>query len=263
MSDAGFDLVGNRERIIGVVVPTCDRPAVLARALGSILAQTRSPDEVIVVDNGREALSHSALPGEVVLVRAPVRCGASQARNIGVAVSHADLVAFLDDDDMWDVEYLRHIELAARASHQLTYFVGSLCDLNSGVPVAGKNGPFEQSATELLRRNPGFVGSNVVVPRSHFLGIGGFDCRLRASEDVDLAIRASDAGARLLRVDRAVALFDSSHTDDRLSRIGNVLPHKWMFIRKHVRNPLRQVAFMADYSARVIVNSARRLGPAA
>lgn len=103
----GLENTGEGQSAVGVVVATCDRPHALRRALTSIAAQSRRPEAVVVVDDGREdagdvvrefahRLSISALK------TASPHSGSSAARNLALDALRTDLVAFLDDDNlMW------------------------------------------------------------------------------------------------------------------------------------------------------------------
>lgn len=92
---------------VAIIVPTLRRPESLERALKSLFAQTGVGDrvsEIVVVDNdpagsaaGIEALRPLA-PWPLVYVHAP-RPGVATARNAGLAVTDAPLIAFLDDDE--------------------------------------------------------------------------------------------------------------------------------------------------------------------
>lgn len=86
---------------ISVVVPTYNRAHLVCEAVDSLLAQTRIPDEIIVVDDGstddtQEKLRHYQLPVRVLYRD---NGGLSAARNTGLAAATGDLIAFLDDDD--------------------------------------------------------------------------------------------------------------------------------------------------------------------
>jgi glycosyltransferase involved in cell wall biosynthesis len=90
-----------------VVIPTYRRPAYLAEAIRSVLAQTHPPTEVVVVCDG----PGSSIPDE--LREGPVRVveqphgGEAVARNTGVAATTSEWVCFLDDDDLWHPDRLR------------------------------------------------------------------------------------------------------------------------------------------------------------
>jgi glycosyltransferase involved in cell wall biosynthesis len=99
---------------ISVIIPTRDRADDLARTLKSVLSQTRAPDELIVVDQGR-ACDVSGPPAEcsgtrLVHIRDPGIRGLPAARNVGFAASTGDLVCYLDDDVTLDPHYLAEME---------------------------------------------------------------------------------------------------------------------------------------------------------
>ena len=89
-----------------VIVPTRDRPVMLARAVRSIIGQSY-PGEiecVIVFDQSDPAQVNVELPPgrRVRLVTNTRTPGAAGARNTGIMASDGPLVAFCDDDDAWD-----------------------------------------------------------------------------------------------------------------------------------------------------------------
>jgi glycosyltransferase involved in cell wall biosynthesis len=102
--------------LVSVIVPTRDRPALLAEALASLAAQTLSDFECLVVDDGG---THGvALPADARfrLVRRDWSGGAAAARNTGIAEARGRYVAFLDDDDRYLPERLAlGLEAASRA----------------------------------------------------------------------------------------------------------------------------------------------------
>jgi glycosyltransferase involved in cell wall biosynthesis len=104
---------------VSVVIPTCERPTLLARAVGCALNQTLRSIEVIVVVDGRDQPSRDVLaaiddPRLRELVP-PRRLGNAGARNAGVEMARGRWVAFLDDDDLWMESKL---ELQLRVARQ-------------------------------------------------------------------------------------------------------------------------------------------------
>ncbi len=86
---------------VSLVIPAYNAEAYLREALDSAFAQTRPPDEVIVVDDGsgdRTPEIAASYGDRVRLLRQPNR-GEAAARNTGVRVARGDLIAFLDADD--------------------------------------------------------------------------------------------------------------------------------------------------------------------
>lgn len=82
-----------------LVICTRDRPEELARCLASLSAQTRRPDEVIVVDNAsRDGRTRAAARAAGVTYVREDRPGLDIARNTGVRAARGEIVAFTDDD---------------------------------------------------------------------------------------------------------------------------------------------------------------------
>ncbi|MDM0067680.1 glycosyltransferase [Variovorax sp. J31P207] len=100
---------------VGVIVPSCDRPLTLERALSSLAIQTRKPNKVVVINDGREDVTQvverfASSLNVATLKTATPRSGSSIARNMALDMLDTSLVAFLDDDNlMWP----RWIEEAA------------------------------------------------------------------------------------------------------------------------------------------------------
>jgi glycosyltransferase involved in cell wall biosynthesis len=88
---------------ISVVIPAYNSAAHLARALDSVLAQTRPAEEILVVDDGStDATAEVARSyGDAVRLIAQANAGAAAARNAGIRAARGTWIAFLDADDEW------------------------------------------------------------------------------------------------------------------------------------------------------------------
>ena len=95
-----------------VIIPTFRRPTMLREAVASVLAQTQTDLEVIVVDDAGGEVGELPADPRVRVVERSVGGGPGAAINTGVGVARGDLLAFLDDDDWFDP---RRLELAVRA----------------------------------------------------------------------------------------------------------------------------------------------------
>lgn len=101
---------------LSVIVRTCGRPWFLQRSLASISAQSLQPEEVIVVNDdsqiaGLAEAIESARSAKlnVILLNNSVKKGRGGSLNRGIEAASAELVAFLDDDDTWNKEFLRKV----------------------------------------------------------------------------------------------------------------------------------------------------------
>ena len=91
---------------VSVVIPTRNRPLTLRNAVNSVLAQTLSDFEVIVVVDGEDGVETSSLidsfcDERLRCIALPKSVGGSEARNIGVRHARSTFIALLDDDDEW------------------------------------------------------------------------------------------------------------------------------------------------------------------
>ena len=109
---------------VSVVIPTRDRPEMLALTLRSVLGQERVDVEVLVVDDGTgpgtAALLERIGDERLHLLRNTGPPGVSGARNSGIAAAKGNWIAFLDDDDLWAPGKLA-TQLAAAAAIGATW----------------------------------------------------------------------------------------------------------------------------------------------
>lgn len=218
-------------RDISVIIPTCDRPDYVREAVASVRAQRYPPHEILVIDNGTKALSAATMPSAVQLFRLPAKVGPSRARNFGAAIAASTYLAFLDDDDSWDPSFLLEA-LATLEQEQVRCVYGRKALSTSGGPIDYRLAtPDSLNVATLLRRNPGTGGMNLLIERRLFLEIGGFDDRLRLSEDRALALDILLAGERIAVAPDAVAVV-REHASERLrQRPIRKLPFIWKYRR--------------------------------
>jgi glycosyltransferase involved in cell wall biosynthesis len=208
---------------ISAIVPTCNRSLLLERALRSIATQETAAAEVIVVDDsGREAATRSLVERfdlgiEVTVIVNSRGKGASAARNSGSEIAAGELLAFLDDDDEWLPPYLGAASEKFFSADLDVVCTDLICRFDDGIDRPGKAAPDRLLPELFLTRNPGLVGSNLVVRRSLYRAIGGFDESLPTCNDRDLGIRLSMHGkVRYQRLSRRLVR-SYQHGEPRLS----------------------------------------------
>ncbi|MGI9525089.1 MAG: glycosyltransferase family 2 protein [Hyphomicrobiaceae bacterium] len=221
---------------ISVVIPTCDRPMQLVAALQSVLAQTAQPKEIVIVDNGVMSVVPENLPCRVILERLPAaRVGVSRARNVGAEKAGSTYVAFLDDDDTWEPDYLEYMASAiANAPQPPDLLLGRIDIVRGGKQQAWKYvGSARALMPKILYGNPGVGGTNIVVRRQAFQEIGGFDEAFICSEDRALALEFWMSGAQIECVSNAVAIASEIHGGPQLRGSAKLAAGRKQFIKKY------------------------------
>lgn len=97
--------MGQQSPLVTVVIPTCNRPDLLRRAIESVRRQTFQDYEIIVVIDGSDPPSAAAIEEiyepKLRYLELIQRVGGSEARNVGVRAANGRWIALLDDDDEW------------------------------------------------------------------------------------------------------------------------------------------------------------------
>jgi thioredoxin reductase (NADPH) len=185
---------------VSVIVVTRDRPRFLADALSGVAAQVPPPLEVRVGDDGggsAAAVVESLALLEVTLL--PLSLGqAGAARNAAAAGARADVLAFLDDDDVWRPGHLEG--LAQAFSDPAVGLAWRDCEIvrerleDDGTRVTLESRTLARDWDDALMRSDDYLPpSAFAVRRSLFASLGGFDETLCYSEDWDLLLRAAGA----------------------------------------------------------------------
>jgi len=176
------------------IIPTFNRPGSSVEAIESVLAQTMRDLECIVVDDG----STDDTPDRVAALRDPrlrlvgqPHRGVAAARNSGVAVSSSPRIAFLDSDDRWLPRKLERQMAYTAANSQLRISQTDEIWIRRGKRVnpmkkhRKSGGDLFARSLELCVISP----SAVLLERSLFDEVGGFDESFAVCEDYDLWLR--------------------------------------------------------------------------
>jgi glycosyltransferase involved in cell wall biosynthesis len=183
---------------VSVIIPTYNRADLLPEAINSVLTQTYSDYEVIVVDHGSTddtlAMLRRNYAGRVRTVALPHCPLPACARNAGVAAATGDYVAFLDSDDIW-LPFKLERQMQAAGRHPKVALFYSLAQKFGGAASGGITMQYHYRPSgrvfyPLLFYN--FIPTlTTLVRRNVFAKVGHFDMAsdLRGAEDYDLWLR--------------------------------------------------------------------------
>lgn len=106
--------------LISIIMPAYNREDTIMAAITSVLAQTYSHFELVIVDDGSTdgtvQVVESFADDRIRLIKGPGRSGVSEARNIGLRAAKGELIAYLDSDNTWQPEYLSAMVAALHKS---------------------------------------------------------------------------------------------------------------------------------------------------
>ncbi len=187
-----------------VVVPLYNKAPYVAKAIGSILSQTFTDYELVIMDDGstddsyENALKVIQGRGNCHIYRQK-NAGVSMARNNGVALSQGDYVCFLDADDWWDPAFLEEmnrliVEFPEAGIYGTNYIIVNETKHKTKVAPVGVEPNFEKGYINYCQVYAKTLAMpltsiSVAIPRPVFDEKEGFPREIKLGEDFLLWIR--------------------------------------------------------------------------
>lgn len=174
---------------VSVIIPAYNPGPYLELAIQSVMAQTFTDWELIVVDDGSpEDLSYIPEKYPFVVLLRQQNQGQSAARNTGIANATGEFIAFLDQDDVWLLTKLENQVAAMDADPQIGLCHTQFDIINSHGEKIGDGFGRLQSYAEMLSGS-GICGATTVMVRRSCLSPIAFETRYEPAEDYDLWLR--------------------------------------------------------------------------
>ena len=178
---------------ISVIIPTYNRKETLKRAIQSVLIQSYTPYEIIVIDDGSDDGTKEWLKDNFPNVKYiyQMNSGVSSARNKGIKFARGDWIALLDSDDEWlpsklkDQAYEIELNPAAKFLHTNEIWIRNGVRVNQMKKHKKYGGYIFEKCLDMCRISP----SSVLIKKDIFDEIGMFDETLKVCEDYDLWLR--------------------------------------------------------------------------
>ena len=186
---------------VSVVIPSYNSTRHLTQAIGSVQAQRRPVDELIVVDDcSQDDSARLAASLGARCLTTGTNGGPSRARNLGVRAARGDVIAFLDADDWWDPD---HADVVVGLLEQFPEAGVAFTRIRRCGVWSGESARFIPENEPLdvfwvaLRDNivPQMA---VAVRRDALLAVGGYEESLRYAEDYDLWLRLARRHVRFV-----------------------------------------------------------------
>lgn len=229
---------------ISVVIPAYNSGAYIEETLSSVLRQTISPLEVIVIDDGSTDETSNIVDNyaqanpelRLHLIHSK-HLGPGGARNLGIERARGEWIAFLDSDDLWFPTKLEAVASCHQSNNACNFFChNELHRRLDGTEVvldyAADYSRNDSLTRQLFRRNC-FSTSAVVCKRSILIAAGLFDSTLPNAQDYELWIRMSPTiRVQFIQetlgvyVDRAGNITSTSHWSRYLNVIKVINKHR-------------------------------------
>ena len=225
---------------ISVIIPTYNRCDLLKRAINSVIKQTITPKEIIIVDNGSTDQTYqmvSSLFPEINYFIEKKR-GVSAARNKGILESKSKWIAFLDSDDAWkptklekQMEYSVFNQDKYRIIHTDETWYRNKKFLNQLKKHKKSGGNIFKNSLQLCCISP----SSVVLKKQIFDDYGLFDENLEVCEDYDMWIRIT-AKEEVGFLDSPLVLKYGGHSDQLSKKFWGMDRFRIRSLEKNLKN---------------------------
>lgn len=199
--------------MISIIIPTHNRKDLLKNAIQSAVNQTYRNIEIIVVDDAstcNNKIIIDSFKEPIIYYRFENNQGGNICRNKGVELAHGEIIAFLDDDDIWHKEKLEKQYTHMRESNvDLCYTGKNIIAVDEELKelsdrYAFSNPKFNNLNKSIMQKN--FIGttSSIMLKKNKFIKAGGFDVKMPALQDYELYIRLIHTDLKVIGIDEGL-----------------------------------------------------------
>lgn len=246
------------EPLVSIIMPAYNSGNTISRAIQSVLDQTYSEFELLVIDDGSTDNTvdivnfYIKTDSRIVLLRNPRNLGVAASRNHGCRMAQGEYLAFLDSDDMWFEDKLEK---------QVSFMLRKGCDLSCTAyayahpheqPSRDKRAyrvPESISYEQLLKEN--VIGCSTVMLKATALNGHAF-CGDYAHEDYVLWLELAKAGKTLCGLDEVLTGYSYGGRSANKFKAGK---NRWIIYRRAQKLSLPKALY---YMACYILNAIRK-----
>lgn len=231
---------------ISIIIPFFNSESTLKRAVDSVISQSFSEWELILVNDGSsdqsERIAKSYLEDQRISYIYQENKGVSAARNLGASKAKADWLIFLDSDDALRPNTFTIMNSCIDEYPDYDYFHFGICSIS------------QKGAKERIPSKSVYVGKlagSIFLKRMVFEQVGGYDENLRFSENTELFHRIHLSSVKFLQVPHiSIDYYNSKAGGSKNTQ--NILHGLLYFLDKHKKTLSPNIKFLYHQSAGVI-----------
>ena len=192
---------------VSIIIPTIGGRTSIVSAIESVISQKNVKAEIIVVfDHIPIDLELKKKYNDIIFLQNKGNKGGNACRNLGVSVSKNDFIAFLDDDDTWQSDKLiKQLNVLSNYTNHTLIYTGkniitkSIKKTQTRYNFSKQEKPSAKDSLSIQN----FIGStsSILLKRSTFYEVSGFNEGLSALQDYELYIRLATKGVYFVGID--------------------------------------------------------------
>ena len=187
-----------QSQLISVIIPTYNRVGLLERSVKSVLSQTYTNLELLIIDDGSNDATEEFVKGlsdkRIRYYRNERNMGSAASRNRGASLAGGELLAFQDDDDEWlPNKLMRLMEVwKNEGSAETGMIYHEMQEQGASTFIPSKDFPLEWKSKEIFRYMllyPMIGATASLIRKSCLDELGGFNEKLKSIEDYEFYLR--------------------------------------------------------------------------
>lgn len=204
--------------MFSIIIPLFNKSQYISRAIDSVLDQSFSEYEVIVVNDGSSDGGGKIVQtkyGKRVVYLEQENQGVSAARNLGICAASNPYIAFLDSDDYWHRDYLYAMAKAIQTEKEVgiigAFYTSKEFEEFSVSPNVRRIDDYFGEAIH----NTFFSSSSTVIRKDFFDNNHGFKTHLKIGEDLDVWFRAAAYFGKAFLIEQKLVYYDLTGSDSK------------------------------------------------
>ncbi|WP_411993312.1 glycosyltransferase [Agarivorans sp. DSG3-1] len=223
--------------VITVYITSYNRPAMLARAIESVISQGFEDWELIIIDDAsnKDVVSildkYAAIESRINYLRNDKQSGANFNRNLAISKAQGKFITGLDDDDYFKPNRLQFFIDNYDSKYAFICDNRDVLEKDGSTSQSYKNREQKVSLAQIMKAN--VCGNQVFAETARLRGVGGFDLNIKKFQDHDTWISLIAKYGDAYRFNECSYVVDVRHEQQRISSSENTYDATLALYQKH------------------------------